>query len=137
MPKDVFSDQLRLNLIGFTILARFPFESEVRGVAGDSSVYVKVIFGAVRDQVQSFGNVHQISIVVMDKDGRTFFLTEKVIKFSFGFYRQDVNHETTNVRHIPVSFLPDILHAHLLNEDSERNVAQLILTVFSNGVTIP
>lgn len=45
-----------------------------------------VIFGAVRDQVQSFGNVHQISIVVMDKDGRTFFLTEKVIKFSFGFY---------------------------------------------------
>ena len=49
-------------------------------------------------------------------------------------YRQDVNHETTNGRHIPVSFLPDILHAHLLNEDSERNVAQLILTVFSDGV---
>ena len=74
----IFSDQLCANLMAFTVLAGFPFESEIRRIVSNLSVDIEIIFSSIRNQVQSLRDIHQISVIVMNK-GDGIFLTEEII----------------------------------------------------------
>ena len=74
----IFSDQLCANLMAFTVLTGFPFESEIRRIVSNLSVDIEIIFSSLRNQVQSLRDIHQISVIVMNK-GDGIFLTEEII----------------------------------------------------------
>lgn len=56
--------------------------SEIRWIPCDAAVDIKIFPASIRNQIQSFGYIHQIGIVMVDKDCRISFLAEEVIQVS-------------------------------------------------------
>ena len=69
----------------------------------------------------------------MDKDGRTFFLTEKVIKFSFGFYH---TFERTEAFQMGFAYIGDDTAVRLYDFAEEFDFSRMIGAHLDDGKVV-